>query len=71
MLFEILQQTAVVVHMMEGCHFNDNKMLLVRNTAILIFFKLLPKYIRTDYVHTCKTLKEINKLDDLPKMYFT
>lgn len=71
MLFEIGQQTALSLQMMEGCHFNNNKMLLLRNTKTNSdFFKLLSKYvyIRTDYVYICK--KEINKLDNLPKIYF-
>lgn len=44
MVFEILQQTAVVLQRMEGCHFINNKN-AVRNTEILIFSKLLSMFI--------------------------
>lgn len=72
MLFEILQQRAVLLQMMEGCHFNNNKMLLLRNIETNSDFFQISKYvyIRIDYVHTYKSLKEINKLDEMPKIYF-
>lgn len=58
MLFEILQQTALLLHMMKGCHFHSSKMLLLKNTetnsdffpkfylSMLMLELIMPIYVR-------------------------